>query len=385
MNSVEWLTRLVAFDTTSCHSNLELIHFLSDEFIKNGINVRLTHDENKQKANLFATLAADDGSVNGGLVLSGHTDVVPVAGQQWDTGPFEATEKNQRIYGRGTCDMKGFIAVVMALFPQFQQIKLKQPLHFAFSYDEEVGCKGVRSLLLDLKQAGIKPNACIVGEPTDMRLVIAHKGINGFRCQVKGLAAHSSLVTSGCNAIEYAAQLIGYIRNLGEQFKQKGPFDECYDIPFTSMTTNLIQGGNALNIIPAECEFSFEFRNLAETTPKDVIDKIKAYAEDVLVPQMRIEYPNAFIEIHSTDVVPGFFATEDTDITRWVRELTDERGNHKVAYATEAGLFQQADIPTIICGPGSIEQAHRPNEFVEIDQLRQCEAFLLRLANHYLT
>jgi acetylornithine deacetylase len=380
MNSIEWLTQLISFDTTSCYSNLNLIDSLCHWFAAYNIPVQITRDAANQKANLFATLPdADGGTKHGGIILSGHTDVVPVQGQQWDSDPFCAKVTADRIYGRGACDMKGFIAVVLALVPQFQKIKLKQPLHLAFSYDEEVGCHGARVLITDFQQQGIQPAACIVGEPTNMQLVEAHKGINIFRCHITGCAAHSSLTTSGCNAIEYAAHLITWIRGLANQFKQLGPHDKYYDVPFSSMTTNQIQGGTAVNIIPDTCDFLFELRNLPGVDPLQVIAQIRKYINENLLVQMQKEYAEAAISIELIGSVPGLESSRETRISRLIRTITHTKEIHKVSYATEAGLFQQAGIPTVICGPGSITQAHKANEFVLLDQLAQCEKFLYTL------
>lgn len=272
--------------------------------------------------------------------------------------------------------MKGFIAVTLALVPEFRKLSLPQPLHFAFTYDEEVGCVGASLLIADLQQAGIKPNACIVGEFTDMRPVVAHKGIQVFRCRVKGLAAHSSLTPKGCNAIDYAAKLICHIRSLAEKLRQQGPLDAHFDVPFTSVSTNVIQGGTARNIIPAECEFYFEFRYLPHVAPHTIIDPIKDYVQKELLPEMQRDYSNASIEIERIGAAPSFESAETSTIYRLLRDLTQESDIRKVPYATEAGLFQHAGIPTIICGPGNIEQAHRPDEFVTLAQLEKCETVL---------
>lgn len=384
MNTIDWLTRLVSFDTTSCNSNLELITEISNWFKKHNIPVKLTYDDTKEKANLFATIPAVNGSTNHGLVLSGHTDVVPVDGQQWDTNPFCATEKDGRIYGRGTCDMKGFIAVALALVPKFQTLIFQKPLHFAFSFDEEVGCTGIISLLNDLHVSKIQPAACIVGEPTDMHPVVAHKGINAFRCRVHGHATHSSLTPQGCNAIEYASQLIVKLRQMANDLQKHGPFDDYYDVPFTSLSTNQIQGGNAINTIPSCCEIVFEFRNLPSVNPDIIRHQLDQYIENELLPAMRKEIAHAKIEIESIAAAPGLEASEQAALTKLVREVTQDKIIKKVAYATEAGLFQKAGIPTVVCGPGNIEQAHRANEYITIEQLTKCEIFLWEIVSQFV-
>jgi acetylornithine deacetylase len=376
MNTLSWLSRLIAFDTTSRNSNLELIHCIEDWLKQHQIVSQLIRDVSQPKANLFATLPAQNGATTGGIILSGHTDVVPVDGQDWESPPFAATERDGKIFGRGACDMKGFIAVVLALIPEFKKLSLSQPIHFAFSYDEEIGCLGAPHMIADIKKRGINANACIVGEPTDMRPVVAHKGKQSFRCSVHGIAAHSSLTTQGCNAIEHAADLICFIRRMTDEFNQNGPFDQFYDVPFTTLTTNLIKGGNAYNTIPSLCEFIFEFRNLPQDNPKLIRDKIKKYISEELLPKMKKENAEANIVLDTIGGAPGLEASEDALITQLARKISQEKATIKVAYATEAGMFQEADIPTILCGPGSIEQAHRANEYVTLEQLQKCEKFL---------
>lgn len=382
-NTREWLTELVSFDTTSRNSNLNLINRIHEWFISHAIDIRLSHDDTKQKANLFATLPGSESATHGGIVLSGHTDVVPVDGQQWDSNPFQAIEKDGRIYGRGTSDMKGFLAVILAMAPELKKKSLSKPIHFAFSYDEEVGCKGAPIMIHDFQQHGIHPMACIVGEPTSMHPVVAHKGIILFRCRVHGRAAHSSLTNRGCNAIEYASQIIARIREMADKLKISGPLDNFFDVPFTSVSTNLIQGGTAGNIIPSFTEFFFEIRYLPGINPQNFKDQLYHFIQQDLLPKMRSEYPEAEIVIDTIAGVPGFEASEEANLTKIIRKFTQEEQTHKVAYATEAGLFQQAGIPTILCGPGSIEQAHRPNEFIDVEQLDKCENFLRDFIQHF--
>jgi acetylornithine deacetylase len=377
--TLDWIRTLVSIDTTSRLPNLGLIETVRDELRRHGIDAMLIHDQRDGWANLFATLPAHDGSTDGGIVLSGHTDVVPVEGQQWDSDPFRPEIRDGRLYGRGTCDMKGFIGSTLALLPEMLDGKLLQPVHFALSYDEEIGCVGAPYMVADLKKRGLRPAGCIVGEPTGMRTVIAHKGINTYQCCVRGHAAHSSLTPNGLNGIEYAARLICHIRDIADQFRAQGPFDEWFDVPFTTAQTSLIEGGNAINTVPAECRFSFEFRNLPALEPEQIIARIESYARDTLLPLMRREHPDAAIEFRQLSSSPGLDATEEAAITQLVRALTDDQRKRKVAYGTEAGLFAQAGIPTIVCGPGYIEQAHRADEYVELEQLASCERFVRRL------
>ncbi len=381
MNTQGWLRRLVAFDTTSRNSNLAMIETIRDALAAHGVTSELSHAPQGGKANLFATLPAHDGATHGGIILSGHTDVVPVDGQDWSSDPFSLTEKDGRLYGRGTADMKGFIAASLALVPYFLSLKRAKPLHLAFSYDEEVGCLGAPVMLAALERRGVRAEGCVVGEPTGMRVVVAHKGMNLYRCRVHGKAAHSSLTPRGCNAIEHAAHLICRLRDLADQFKSQGPYDACYDVPFTTLSTNLISGGIAVNTIPDVCEFSYEFRNLPGMSPDRIQGRIEAYIQTELLPRMRQEHDAARVEVEPMPVaVPALEASEDEAITRLVRDLTGDRGMSKVSYGTEGGQFQNAGVPTVVCGPGHIEQAHRADEFIEAAQLVACEDFLRRLA-----
>jgi len=383
MNTRQWLETLVAFDTTSRNSNLDLIAAVRDSLEQQGIKPWFAHNKDKTKANLFASLpataGAQAGSTEGGIVLSGHTDVVPVDGQHWDTDPFTLTEKDGALFGRGTCDMKGFIAAALALTPEFLAMPRARPLHLALSFDEEIGCIGAPYMLEEIKRRGVKVDGCVVGEPTSMNVVVAHKGINVFACKVHGKSAHSSLTPQGCNAIEYAARLICAIRDFADNYKAKGPYDQFFDVPFTTMTTNQIRGGIAVNTIPELCEFTYEFRNLPGMGIGDIQAQIDQYVRDTLLPKMRAEFADARVEIDNFAGSPALEAAEQAAITELVRTLTGDRETRKVAYGTEAGLFQQIGIPTIVCGPGDINNAHKPNEFVTLAQLDHCEQFLRKL------
>lgn len=377
--SLGWIDKLIRFDTTSFQSNLGLIETVRDSLKQHGLESTLSYEPSGRKANLFATVPASDGSTQGGIVLSGHTDVVPVKGQDWDTAPFEPTLRDGKLYGRGACDMKGFIGVALTMLPDMLTSPLREPLHFALSCDEELGCIGAPFMLADLKARGFEASGCIVGEPTDMRPIVAHKGINAYRCRVHGHAAHSSLTPHGLNAIEYAARLICFIRDEADRSRSEGPFDADFDVPFTTLQTGTIQGGIAVNTIPADCEFSFEYRNLPGVDSDAIIDRIRDYASNTLLPRMRYEHTDARIDFELLASAPTLDASEQAAITQLVRALTADRSTRKVAYGTEAGLFQQMGIPSIVCGPGSIAQAHKANEFVTLAQLVQCESFMTRL------
>jgi acetylornithine deacetylase len=377
--SVEMLRKLVAFPTVSRDSNLALIHFVRDALVRYDADVRLTYDDEKRKANLFATLGPRG---EGGIVLSGHTDVVPVEGQAWDTDPFEMVEKDGRLYGRGTSDMKGFIACVLALVPEFVEHGLKTPLHLAFSYDEEVGCIGVGRLISDLRSAGIRPRSCIVGEPTEMRPVIAHKGKKGYRCTVRGLAGHSAYAPHGVNAVEYAAEAVAFLKNLARRHRDQGPYDRGFDIAHTTVHTGVLRGGVALNVIPHQCTFDFEFRHLPGDDPDRLLREFTDYVRNRLEPEMRAVHAAAGFVIEPLSAIPVLDTGPESEVVALAQELSGSHEIGKVSFGTEASQFHQYGIPTVVCGPGSIAQAHKPNEYVELDQITRCEAFLRRLMAH---
>ena len=380
-SALDWTQRLVSYDTTSRHSNLGLIEAVRDHFLAKGLRPHLSYNPQGDKANLFVTVPAANGATDGGIVLSGHTDVVPVDGQNWTTDPFKPVIRDGKLYGRGTCDMKGFIGTSLALLPTILEARLREPVHYALSFDEEIGCMGAPYLLAELRDRGVRPGGCIVGEPTSMRVIVAHKGINAYRCCVKGQDAHSSLTPKGVNAIEYAARLICFIRDIADEFKANGPYDQAFDVPFTTASTGTIQGGIALNTIPALCEFVFEFRNLPGVDPEAIFARIQEYANGVLLPKMRAEHADAGLTLAKIAAAPSLDAAEADAITQLVRALAADRDTNKVAYGTEAGLFQRAGIPAVVCGPGDIQQAHKPDEFVALDQLEACEAFLHKVVD----
>ncbi|WP_211461451.1 acetylornithine deacetylase [Collimonas silvisoli] len=369
------IERLIAFQTVSRDSNLGLIEWTRDYLAGLGVTSRLTYDASGKKANLFATLG--EGS-KPGLILSGHTDVVPVDGQAWDTDPFKATVKDGLLYGRGSADMKSYIATALALAPQFLAAGMDAPLHFALSYDEEVGCIGVQGLIKDLQELGLQPAGCIVGEPTSMQPIIAHKGTHRFRCCIRGREAHSSYTTMGVNSIEYAARIIVYIRQMADRFAQLETRDYGFTVPYTTMQTGLIHGGLASNIVPKDCKFEFEARTMPGIDVEHLYQEIQNFAATLLPEMQRVE-PNAAIDFEWLASAPGLSMQESDAVVQLASALARNKPNGAVSYGTEAGLFQRAGIPTVVCGPGSIEQAHRPNEFVALEQVAQCEAFMLRL------
>ncbi len=379
--SMAMIEQLIAFDTTSRESNLGLIEWVRDWLKRQGVESTLVYDAERRKANLFATVHGRNGPpavARPGIVLSGHTDVVPVDGQAWDSDPFKATIRDGRLYARGACDMKGFIGVALAMTPKFVAADLKVPLHFALSYDEEVGCVGVRGLIEQLARDGFKAAGVIVGEPTSMQVIVAHKGKRSFRCVVHGREAHSALTPQGVNAIEYAARMITYIRHVADRMGQVEPRDNGFDVPFTTLQTGTIKGGTATNIVPRECVFDWEFRYLPGANPDAIESEVRGFAQS-LEPEMKKVAAEAGIDIRLTSDAPGSNAGDTEAVTQLAIALARNPNTAKVAYATEAGLFEQAGLPSIICGPGSIEQAHKPNEYCELEQLSQCESFMERL------
>ncbi len=380
--SIGMIRKLVGFPTVSRDSNLELIEFARSTLAALGADARLTYNDERTKANLFATLGPPGES---GIVLSGHTDVVPVDGQAWDTDPFVLTEKEGRLYGRGTSDMKSFVAVALTLAPEFARRGLKVPLHFAFSYDEEVGCIGVGRLITDLARAGIKPASCIVGEPTLMRPVIAHKGKKGYRCSVRGLASHSAYAPLGVNAVEAAAEAIAFLKSLARRHRDQGPFDRGFDVAYTTVHTGVIRGGTALNIVPHECTFDFEFRHLPGDDPDALFAEFMQFVEKRLLPEMHAVDPATGFTITPLSALPALDNGPEVEVVGLAQELSGNDDIGKVSYGTEGSQFQRAGIATVICGPGSIEQAHKPNEYVAVEQIAQCEAFMRRLMDRICT
>ncbi|MFK3789662.1 acetylornithine deacetylase [Pseudomonas piscis] len=376
-SSRELLARLVGFATVSRDSNLELIAFIRDYLAGLGVESELIYNPERTKANLFASIGPDD---RGGIVLSGHTDVVPVDGQAWTVEPFVLSEHEGRLYGRGTADMKGFIAAVLAAVPVLLRRPLRLPVHLAFSYDEEVGCLGVRPMLARLQARAHRPKLCLIGEPTELRPVLGHKGKLAMRCQVRGAACHSAYALQGVNAIEYAARLIGKLGEIGTRLAQPQHHDPRFDPPFTTLQTGIIAGGRALNIVPQDCQFDFEVRTLPGFDPRQVVDELQAYAQQQLLPGMRAVHADTAIDLQPLSAYPGLATAPDSEAAELLALLSGSREFGTVAFGTEGGLFHEAGIPTVVCGPGSMDQGHKPDEFISLEQLAACDALLLRLA-----
>lgn len=379
--SLDLLQTLIGFDTTSFKSNLNLIKFIKNYLNKYEIKSELVYDDTKNKANLFATIGPNS---TGGIVLSGHTDVVPVGNQKWDTDPFQLIEKDQKLYGRGASDMKSFIALVLSRVPKIIEKKLSKPIHLAFSYDEEIGCVGVHGLLDLIEKKSIKPEFCIVGEPTSMEVVIGHKGKHAYSVKVDGLSCHSGQAPFGVNAINYASKLIAYIDELNKEKSINGPFDQDYEVPYTTLHTGLINGGTILNIVPNLCEFEFEIRNLATDDPLKLVNKIKDYTNQKLINDMHKVSSKTGIHFNEKVNYPALDISADIEPVKKIKELLNNQKHKKVVYGTEGGLFKNRfDIPTIVCGPGSIDQAHKPNEYISIEQIKKCSNFLDNLISSY--
>jgi acetylornithine deacetylase len=374
---IELIKKLISFDTTSRNSNLDLIKFIEDYLTSHGIESTLIYNEGEGKANLYATLGDPTKS---GVMLSGHTDVVPVDGQNWDTDPFKVVEKDGKLFGRGTSDMKSFIALVLAYVPKFLERGLDTPIHLAFSYDEEIGCIGVRRMIDMINTLPVKPRMAIVGEPTSMGVIVGHKGKRSYKAHVRGLETHSSLAPQGVNAIEYAAELIAYLKFMARRISEHGPHDDLYDVSHTTVHTGVIRGGTALNIVPKDCHFDFEFRYVGDDDPDVIEAEIHEFSAQSLEPHMHKISPDTGIDITCSNDMPGLDLNADEEVVTFVKALAGKNDHSKVAFGTEAGLFHtRAGVPTVICGPGSIEQAHKPNEFVELSQLDEATIFMDRL------
>ncbi len=375
--SLELAQALVRMNTISANSNLQLIELAQSHLAALGVKSRITYNAERTKANLFATLGEGKPA---GVIVSGHTDTVPWDGQDWSVDPLSATVRDGRLYGRGSADMKSFIAVALANAERFLASEAPFAVHFAFSYEEEIGCFGVKELIADMRDAGIKPLACIVGEPTSMVPAIAHKGVYRYRCCVRGKEAHSSLTPKSVNAIEMAARVIGKVRDMAEGFEREEPRYEGFDVPFSTASVGQFHGGIADNVVPRDAEFRYEFRDLPTADAKRMQQEVLAYAGS-LEPAMKKVAPDAGFSFDTICEIPSFLGSANDAITKLAQRLSGEERTTLVAFGTEAGLFKNAGIPTVVCGPGSIEQAHQPDEYVSLDQLARCELFMHRLAS----
>jgi acetylornithine deacetylase len=377
VSALEWAQRLVRINTVSRESNLPLIECIADHLRSLRVPLRLTHDSERRKANLFATIG--DGKPDG-VILSGHTDTVPWDGQAWTRDPLGAAVESDKLYGRGSADMKGFIGLVVAQTERFLAADLPHAVHYAFSYDEEIGCFGVQHLIADLRDAQIAPRLCIVGEPTGMVPAIAHKGVYRWRCCVKGKPAHSSLRPMAVNAIEAGARLVSHIAAMGDAWRDGPERYEGFDVPYTTSSVGVMQGGIADNVVPEDCAFNYEFRTLPGTDALAMQQRVIEEAARLERPMKAVDAATGF-GFETICAIPSFLARADDEAVRMAQRLSGEPRTSLVAFGTEAGLFHRAGISTVVCGPGLIDQAHQPDEFVSLDQLARCEAFLRGLAS----
>ena len=376
-DTIDWCRKLIAHPSVSMTPNMALIEEVKAFLDGLGYETLVVRDESNTKANLYATIGP---AVSGGVILSGHSDVVPTEGQNWASDPYEIDIRDGKLYGRGSCDMKGFLACLLAKAETFKNADLGVPIHLAFTYDEEVGCLGVPSLVEAINNLPRKPAMCIVGEPTEMKVITQHKGKYSARAHFTGRSGHSSLPGEGVNAVEFASEFVVFLRKLGRKCRDEGPHDDEFVPNHTTFHTGVIKGGTQLNIIPQNCFVDFEFRNL----PNDDRDALKAqifdYLDTVLIPEMRETYDDVGVEIEVVSDMPGLATGDDEEVTKLVMALTGANTTGKVSFGTEAGVFSaMGDIPTVVCGPGNIEQAHKPDEFIELDQLGRCEVFLDKL------
>jgi acetylornithine deacetylase len=381
-STAELLERLVSFDTTTRNSNLELIGFVRAYLDAHGVNYRVSLDAEGAKANIHAIVGPQ---AAGGIALSGHVDTVPVDGQAWSSDPFTLLRRDGRLYGRGSADMKGFVASALSAVPDLLARDLAKPMHLFITYDEETTCNGARRLIEDFQDSGLPPALCVVGEPSGMQPVVAHKGRLMLRVQVRGMPGHSSAPANGVNAVHAAGEAIAWVGAEARRFAIQGPFEEGFDPPHTTIQVGPVRGGTILNIIPEEAEFEMEWRTIPADDFGREIDRLKAFVATAIEPAMKQVAPATGFTFEVVSWIPGMSLAPEHDLASAVKQLTGSNSIAKVSYGTEGGLYQQAGIPTIICGPGHIEQAHKPDEWIAQSQLDSCDTFVRRLADRLLT
>jgi acetylornithine deacetylase len=381
-STADLLSRLVAFDTTSRNSNLALIDFIRNYLDSHGVSYRVSSNPAGDKSNIHAILGPQTA---GGLALSGHVDTVPVDGQAWSADPFTLRRKDGRLFARGACDMKGFVAACLSAVPDFQAMKLQRPLHLFISYDEEVGCHGAVRLIEDMQDSSLRPALCVVGEPSSMKPILAHKGKLNLRVTVKGKPGHSSEPGKGVNAIYAAARAIDWVRREEERLAVEGPFEEGFDPPHTTIHVGTVQGGSILNIIPERAEYTMEWRHIPGDDPQKHMARMQAWIAETIEPAMKAVDPACGFSYAIELVMPGMYLPAAHDLATAVKQVAGSNSAGKVAYGTEGGFYEEAGIPTIICGPGDIAQAHQPDEWIAEDQLALCDRFVRRMAERLLT
>ena len=382
LTTTELLSRLVSFDTTSRNSNLALIGFVREYLDAHGVPYRVSTDATGEKANIHAIIGPQQA---GGVALSGHVDTVPVDGQAWSADPFTLRRADGRLHARGSADMKGYVSACLAAVPDFKAANLARPLHLFISYDEEVGCQGAQRLIQDLDASGLKPALCVVGEPTGMRPILAHKGKLNLRVRVRGLPGHSSEPGKGVNAIHAASEAVAYVAAEARRLAREGPFEEGFEPPHTTIHVGTIQGGTILNIIPERCELTMEWRTIPGDDAARHVERMRAFIAAAIEPAMHEVHPNTGFDCEVLTTMPGLSLDPGHPLTAIVKQLTGSNSTGKVSYGTEGGFYQNSGIPTIICGPGDIAQAHQPDEWIAQDQLDACDAFIRRLADRLLT
>jgi acetylornithine deacetylase len=373
------LSELIKFQTVSGTSNVKLIEYCEKKLSKLGATSFKTYDKEKQRVNLFSTILGKQKLNGGGVILSGHTDVVPASTKEWSFDPFVATQKNNKVYGRGSTDMKGFIACSLALAPYFASKNLKKPIHFSFTYDEETACQGAPIMIEELKKRNLNCSVCIVGEPTNMKTVQAHKGCYEYSTHFTGLAGHGSAPDKGVNAVEYASRFINKLMELREELKKRKPKNSVFAPPYTTLGIGRIKGGLARNVIADQCVVDWELRPVVPEDGEFVNKNMDAYVKDILLPKMKKNYPKADIKKEIIGEIIGFKKEEKSEAINLVCNLTGDNSREVVSFGTEAGLFQEIGISTVVCGPGSVEQAHTIDEYVSFDQLKKCLKMLIDL------
>ena len=377
--TIKILSDLIKFQTTSGASNLELIKYCEKKLEKAGATSFKTFNDSGSQANLFSTIKGKDNSSNKGIILSGHTDVVPAVSSEWTSDPYVAREKDNKVYGRGTCDMKGFIACTLAVAPLFATKKLKAPIHFSYTFDEETGCLGAPLVLADLKKRNINFSACIIGEPTNMKTINAHKGYNEYITHFTGLSGHASNPESGVSAIEYAIQYSNKLLELRDALKKRNSKKTIFSPSYSTLQIGKISGGLGANVIADQCSLEWEVRPINKEDGEFISNNIDAYAKDVLIPKIKNNNPKGDIRKEVVGEVVGFNKEESSEAANLVCNLTGDNEKNTMSFGTEAGLFQDSGISTVICGPGSIKQAHTVDEYITFDQLKKCLTMLVSL------
>ena len=378
--SLDMIRRLIEMPTVSRDSNLALIEYIRTYLDGLGVESHVFHSDDRKKASIYATIGPKD---RPGIMLAGHTDVVPIDGQEWTVDPWKLTERDGKLLGRGVCDMKGFVAVALAFAPEFVKRKPTIPIHYGFTFDEEVSRVGITKIVDRIRDFAVRPAMCIVGEPSEMRVVVSHKGKKSIRCRVRGFEAHSSIAPHGVNAIEYAGELISYLIARQRKFVADGPHDEQFDVPYTTFSVGVIQGGIALNVVPKDCTLQFEFRHLPEVNADALYREIQDYAKRALEPRMQAVNRDTGFTFEEMSSFPALDTAPDAEVVRLAKTLARQNQHGKVAFGTEASVIaERGGIPSIVCGPGNIDQAHKPDEFTTIEQFRLCEDFMRRLADH---